>query len=148
MEVYICIYFFSFFVYVTSVGVWPHLSEFTHVPEISSSSFNRKSSHIQMIKLTIMQIICNLVFTRNFICIFISVVASLSSDTTQSPSAISSILVKQCLLQITFRMKHSNIHENDTRTVYNGEMLFLTVCNNWRSCVKNSVFRIKLYSYL
>lgn len=83
-----------------------------------------------MIKLTIMQIICNLVFTRNFICIFISVVASLSSDTTQSPSAISSILVKQCLLQITFRMKHSNIHENDTRIVYNGEMLFLTVCNN------------------
>lgn len=64
-----------------------------------------------MTKLTIMQIIYNLVFRRNCILIFISIVAPLRSDMTQSPSALSSILVKKCLLKINFRMKHSNIHK-------------------------------------
>lgn len=55
---------------------------------------------------------------------------------TQSPPALSSILVKQCLLKIRFRMKHSNIHENGTRILCNWEMLFLTVHVNWRPCIQ------------
>lgn len=67
-----------------------------------------------------MQIICSLVFMKNFIWIFISIVASLSWDMTQSHSALSSILV----LKIHSRMKHSNIHENGT-TLRTRECFFL-----------------------
>lgn len=55
---------------------------------------------------------------------------------TESPSALSSILVIQYLLKISFRTKHSSIHENSTRILCNWEMLFLTVHINRRPCTQ------------
>jgi len=89
-----------------------------------------------MIKLTIMQIICNFVFTRNCLKIYFYCSISESSDMTQSPCALHGVSVKQRLRKINFRMKHSNIHENSMRILCNWEMLFLTVHINWKPCIQ------------